>query len=374
MISIYSQFYHVILHTQRKYFYRVMKEHFMRTPKKKLNVRLEDIAVHCGVSISTVSRVINASKPVSKDLELKVKQAIHDLRFTPKRPPDSLKRPVIAFIVKEVLNPATTTIITGAQEEADRQGLGLMMLDIREKFQEENLKLLLQFDFAGIILLHTSIKPDDIFALMPRFSGPFVVLGEFFDSPKIHCINTDRETGMYQVTKYLLSLNHTQISYLDGPPEWELSKIRLKGIQRALDEAGFSLDPDFYRWCFPTIEDGFQIASSILSHPSGKRPTAFIAFNDLVAIGAIHAARTFRLVVPQDISVVGFDNIYLAAHTNPPLTTVAQPKHQIGQLAVQKIANSLNGQETDKRGFTLLECPLVVRESTAPNPKENLLT
>jgi LacI family transcriptional regulator len=93
-----------------------------------------------------------------------------------------------------------------------------------------------------------------------------------------------------------------------------------------------------------------------------------LAFNDLVAIGAIHAARTFQLDVPRDVSIVGFDNIYLAAHTNPPLTTVAQPQYQIGQLAVQKIANSLKGPEASKDGFTLLECPLIVRESTAPCP------
>ena len=346
----------------------------MRTSKKNASVRLKDVAAHCGVSVSTVSRVVNASKPVSKDLELKVKQAIDALGFTPYRSPNRVRRPVAAFIVVGVLNPATTTIMAGVQEEADKQGLGLMIFDIREEFQEENLKLLRQVDFDAIILLHRSIRPDDIFAVIPSFSGPFVVLGEFIDSLKVHCINTDRETGMYQATKYLLSLGHTQIGYLDGLPGRELSKVRLQGIQRALDEAGLSLDPDFYRWCFPAIEGGFQIASSILKHPSGKRPTALMAFNDLVAIGAIHAARTFKLAVPHDISVVGFDNIYLAAHTNPPLTTVAQPKYQMGQLAVQKIINCLKGQEIDKRGFTLLECPLVVRESTALSPKEHLRT
>lgn len=345
---------------------------FMRTPKRNANVRLEDVAAYCGVSVSTVSRVINASKPVSPDLERKVKQAFQELGFTPKRPPANAKRPVIACIMMEVLNPANATVLVGAQEEADRQGLGLIFLDIRENFQVENLQLLSQFDIAGILLSHSTITPEMIGSFMRRFAGPIVVLGVFFDSPKIHCINTDRETGMYQATKYLLSLNHTRIGYLDGPSELELSKARSRGIQRALHEAGLTLDPDLYRSCSPTtIESGFQIASSVLSLPAGKRPTALLAFNDLIAIGAIHAARTFRLAVPQDISIVGFDDIYLAAHTNPPLTTVAQPKYQIGQLAVQKIANSLKGQEMERRGFTLLECPLIVRESTALSPKEN---
>lgn len=340
----------------------------MQVSKKKDSVRLEDVAAHCGVSVATVSRVINASKPVSRDLELRVKQAIDELGFTPKRPPEHQHRPVIAFIVQDVMNPATTAVITGVQEEADRQGLGLMILNVRDNFEEKNLKLLLQFELCGIILLEGGITPDDIFAILPQLSIPFVVLGESSECPRVHGIDTDRETGMYQATKLLLNLNHTQLGYLDSLPEWEGSKSRLRGIQRALEESSLSLNPDFYRWGRPSIEDGFQLTSSILNHPSGKRPTAFLAFNDLMAIGAMHAIRTFRLVVPYDISVVGFDNIFLAAHTNPPLTTVAQPKYQIGQLAVQKIVSSLEGRETDMRGFTLLECPLVVRESTAPSP------
>lgn len=334
--------------------------------KEKSNLTLEDIAKHCGVSLATVSRVINASKPVSKDLERRVKKAITDLGFEPKQVKERVRKQVIAFVTREVINPANVEIIAGAQEEADKSGLGLMILSISEDYREENLKLLRHFNFDGIILIHPSIEPDDVFALFPQFSLPMVVIYRFFHSPKIHCINTDRETAMYQATKYLLSLNHRDIGYLSGPQEWEVSKFRLQGIQRAVDEEGITLNPDFYRWCFPTIEAGFQVASSILSHPSGKRPTAFLAFNDLVAIGAMHAARTFGLVVPNDLSIIGFDNNYFSSHTNPPLTTVAQPKYQIGQFAVQKILSSLNGHEPDKGGLTLLECPLVVRESVAP--------
>ncbi len=89
-----------------------------------------------------------------------------------------------------------------------------------------------------------------------------------------------------------------------------------------------------------------------------------MTFNDMIAIGALHAIRTFGLTVPDDISVIGFDNVYLTLHTNPPLTTIFYPSQQTGQLAIQKLYNSLNGYEDDQGGFTLLECPLVVREST----------
>jgi DNA-binding LacI/PurR family transcriptional regulator len=140
----------------------------------------------------------------------------------------------------------------------------------------------------------------------------------------------------------------------------------LKGIQRALSEVGLTLKSQFYRWCSPTIEEGFQVAVSLLSLPSSGRPTAIITFNDLIAIGVLHAVRTVGLNVPDDISVVGFDDIYLSLHTNPPLTTISQPKYRMGQLAIQKISTILSGNATGTEVFTPLECPLIVRESTAP--------
>ena len=108
------------------------------------------------------------------------------------------------------------------------------------------------------------------------------------------------------------------------------------------------------------------MTNNLLSLPEKERPTAIIAFNDLVAFGALHALRTAGLKVPQDISVIGFDDIAMAAYTNPPLTTVSHPKYRMGRLSVQTLAESMNGSANIKGRFTLLECPLILRESTAP--------
>ncbi len=334
--------------------------------KEKSKPTLEEIAALSEVSVATVSRVINSSSPVSKDLELRVKQAMQDLGFEPKRSKVRTRPYVVAFIIPDLMNPALTAVTMAAQEEAEKLDLCLVVLNVTEKpgRQQQNLQLLKHLSFDGIIILHGQIEPDDLLEEYHLFDIPIVVLGRTINSPRVHCINTDRATGMYQAVKYLISLNHTEIGYLSGPPEWDLSQVRLQGIQRALSEEGLTLNPKFHRWCFPTIEWGFQVTNSILRLPA--YPTAIMTFNDLLAIGALHAIRTFGLTVPDDISVVGFDDIYLTPHTNPPLTTISQPQHRVGQLAVEKIYNSLNGYETDLAGFTLLECPLVVRESTAP--------
>ena len=111
------------------------------------------------------------------------------------------------------------------------------------------------------------------------------------------------------------------------------------------------------------------MATNLLNLALGQRPTAIVTYNDLVAIGALHAIRSAGLRVPEDISVMGFDNIPLCSHTNPPLTSVAQPHYQKGQLAVQTLVNRLSdADDTDPEGFTLLACSLVVRESTGPCP------
>lgn len=330
--------------------------------KKKIKPTLENIAAHSGVSVATVSRVINRSGPVSKDLEVKVKEAMQALGKEKTRPD------FVAFIIPEVLNPANTQIIAGVYEEADKLGICVTTLNVSEMpgNQQNNLKMLRHFVFDGVILFHEQITPD----LLRREyhldkDVPIVVVGRESKFPDVFCINTDREAGMYQATKYLLSLNHKNIAYLSGPQEWELSQIRLQGMQRALTEAGLTLKPQLHRWVIPSIESGYQVTGNLLQLTPEERPTAIVAFNDLMAIGALHAVRSAGFQVPADISVVGFDNIYITPHTNPPLTTVSQPKHQMGQLAIEKIYNILNGYDTETGGITLLECPLVVRESTA---------
>lgn len=330
--------------------------------RNKSKPTLEDIAAQAGVSTSTVSRIINHSGPVSKDLEVRVRETMRMLGIAKNRPD------LVACIVPELLNPSNTQIITGIQDEAEKLGLHLVIVPVSEKpgSLRENLNLLKYTPISGIILHHLGIEPEEIFELCDRDDLPMVVLRKEVTTPHVYRIDTDRENGMYQAAKFLFNLNHADIAYLSSPSASELAKARLRGIQRAFAEAELTLQPEFYRECVSTIDDGFRVMANLLRLPTDKRPTAILAYNDLVAIGALHAIRSAGLNVPTDISVVGFDNIPLASHTNPPLTTIAQPHYQKGQLAMQKLFNSLNGQDADKEGFTLLECSLIVRESTGP--------
>lgn len=145
-----------------------------------------------------------------------------------------------------------------------------------------------------------------------------------------------------------------------------MSKARRSGMESALGEAGLSLKEEWCPSSFPNVDGGFQAMSKLLALPTSDRPTAVIAFNDIMALGAMHAIRSHRLKVPEDISVVGFDDIAMAAHANPPLTTVSQPRYQMGQLAMRMLRQMIRGETHLGGSYTLVESPLIVRESTAP--------
>jgi LacI family transcriptional regulator len=336
----------------------------------KAKPTIEDVAKYCGVSISTVSRVINKSTPVSKELNRKVRKAIKELEFTPRQWTARTSTDTIVLVIPDILNPSYAEVINGAQEEADRQGLNLVLLNVTEnpRLQKQHLDLLRKIDFDGLIVMGTVLRSKFLIELHERYNIP-VIVSRSTEIPQLPCVMIDVKTAACQATKYLLSLNHKRIAYIAGPPNWSSSKIRLEQIQNTLSEAGLTLPSHLYRWCFPNIEEGFQAVNSILTLPKKERPTAIIGFHDLIAIGALRAMYIAGLRVPQDISVIGFDDIAIAAYTTPSLTTVAQPKYRIGQLSVKKLYGLIHGDVQDNQGVTMLECPLIVRESTAPCPE-----
>ncbi len=165
--------------------------------------------------------------------------------------------------------------------------------------------------------------------------------------------------------QYLLSLGHRRIAYIGGPVSSESSQNRHRGIELALAGAGLSLRPDWRLAAFPNSEGGFQAMSNLLATSAAEPPTAVLAYNDLMALGVLHAIRNQGLRVPEDISVIGFDDIPMAAYANPPLTTISQPKYRMGRLAVQLLRTMRRTDQMPNEGQVLLESPLMIRESTA---------
>lgn len=339
--------------------------------EKPIKPTIEDVAQYCGVSISTVSRVINQSAPVSENLKIQVLKAIKDLGFTPRQWKEQTATKTILMAVPDVLNPFYAELLNGAQEEAERQGMRLLFLNLSENpdQQEYYLESLNQWMFDGLVIAGTRLSADYLTEFRAQRQLP-MVLTRSMEVPGFPCIIADYRTSTFQAVKYLLSLNHTRIAYISGPPEWISSKVRLEGVRQALAEAQLALPDELYRWSYANIEESLHTVGNLLALPDHKRPTAIIAFDDLIAIGALRAIHNKELRVPQDISVVGHDDNFIAAYTIPSLTTIAQPTYRVGQLAVKKLYDQLQDPSGGRAGTTVLvECPLIVRESTGPCPE-----
>lgn len=266
------------------------------------------------------------------------------------------------------MNPFFPEVVRGVEDAAAEYGLALMLCHTSEDPQREQQILadLAERHVDGVIACATRMRAEDLIAFHEHSHIPMVVVNRRVQHPEIPCIVIDFENAMYRATQHLLNLGHTNIAYLAGHPKSETSHARQRGILRALNEHGLTLPSEWCAYSFPGVEGGFQAMSSLLAQPRTQRPTAIIAYNDIMALGALHAIRSHDLRIPEDISVVGFDGIAMAAHSNPPLTTIDQPKYRIGQLALQLLLPALQGSEALKHSYLLMESPLMIRESTGP--------
>jgi DNA-binding LacI/PurR family transcriptional regulator len=273
----------------------------------------------------------------------------------------------------DILNPYFTEIARGVQEEASADRLLPLLLDTSEDPQREieMLQMLASQSVCGIIVLGTRVTSQDLENLHSQIGTPMVVINRRINMPNVACIMVDLETGTYRAARHLLAMHHTRIGFLPGPATSETSQARRRGITAALTEVGLELRPEWTPTSYPDVNGGFQAMSALLALPAEQRPTALITHNDLMALGALHAIRSRHLHVPEDISVIGIDNIHMAAHANPPLTTLAPPKHRMGRLAMQLLRRMIEGKPPPEPGYTLVECPLIVRESTGPAPGSN---
>ncbi|GHO65247.1 DNA-binding transcriptional regulator CytR [Ktedonobacter sp. SOSP1-52] len=333
--------------------------------------KLIDVARTAGVSPTTVSRVLNNTGPVNEGTRARVLAVVAELGYKPIsgiRPQPRKEQRTIALVISDILNPFFPEIVRGVEDEAGTNGLTMLLCNTSEDPQREAqaLTTLIERQVDGIIVCASRIESSALVTLYEQSKIPLVIINKNLNHPEIPCVLIDFENAAYRSTQHLLRLNHTRIAYLAGNSLASPSLARRRGIEMALRERNRTLQPEWCPTSFPNVEGGFQAMSALLSRPRAEQPTAVIAYNDIMALGALHAIRTYRLRVPDDISVVGCDGIAMAAHSNPPLTTIDQPKYRMGQLAMQMLRLLIEGRNAPSSGYTLMESPLIVRESTAP--------
>ncbi|WP_112245072.1 LacI family DNA-binding transcriptional regulator [Kribbella monticola] len=334
-------------------------------PRHRATVR--DIAAETGVSIATVSRVLNQAGNVAPQTRELVEQAVERLGLRAPGPRGGQPKPVAGAVYVRcpyVLTDYFGLIVSSIAETLERYGRRLV-LDAGEAAQHTQAlaRLTGGHGLAGAILILPPEPGEELVRLQGR-RFPFVVVDPRTPLPRdIPSVSAAHFSGARQVTAHLVELGHTRLGVIAGPREWLASDARMGGHAAACADGGILPDAELVRYVEPTIEQGYRAAGQLLDLP--ERPTALVAFNDKAAVGAMQAAVERGLRIPDDLSIAGFDDIDLSRATSPQLTTVRQPLQEMGRMAVSLLTRLLDRHELEALHVELAT-ELITRASTAP--------
>jgi LacI family transcriptional regulator len=339
-------------------------------PDQKFRGRatIRDIADLAGVSIATVSRVLNDRPDVAPGTRETVMQVVREHGFSTNRGARALSSGRSGFIgvTLPLVNDAYFgPILSGAAEALYEGDMRIVLCPTMHQHDREVglLERLMRGTTDGAILMLPEESGEEL-ELLQSQGFPFVVVDPRERPPEgIPCVSAMHAAGAMQATKHLLALGHRRIGAITGSPGWYAMEERLSGFHGALAAAGILADPELIEYGDWQIEPGMDAAERLLSRDDP--PTAIFAFNDNIAIGVLHAARRLGLSVPDDLSVVGFDDTAQATIVMPALTTVRQPLAELGRTGVSLLTRLLEGQRIDALRMEL-STRLVVRETTAP--------
>jgi LacI family transcriptional regulator len=325
---------------------------------------MKQVAERAGVSTSTVSHVINGTRAVSADVRVRVLAIIAELRYVPSAVARSLKSDrtrTIGLMVPNNANPCYAELIRGIQDTAFARGYHLILCNAYDDphKQAAYLRGLMEKRIDGLVLVAVHAG-DELAQLLREQSLPLVLVDRAVPGVAADFIETDQVTAGYLATRHLIELGHTEIACVYGPYR---ETPRLTGYQRALQEAGLDARPELQVRSDFTSEGGFQAFRQLLALE--RRPSAIFACNDLMAIGGICAASEAGVRIPADLSVISHDDIPQAGYATPRLTTMAQPKHAMGERVAHMLFERLAGEQLPWRQESR-QATLVVRQSTAP--------
>ncbi|WP_449601216.1 LacI family DNA-binding transcriptional regulator [Paenibacillus sp. Marseille-Q9583] len=324
-------------------------------------MNIHDVAKKSGLSVVTVSRVINNSPSVREGNRRKVLSAIEELNYQPNSAARSLvrgKTGVIGMSITNFNDSFYDRVIRVVNRKLAEQGY-FLALSIAEN-EDEGVNFLFQKDRVDGIILLSPIEEKEYVEELKRKNIPFVLLDNQLQHEDVPSVVVDNYLGGYEATKHLIGLGHTQIAYIGGPSVFLSVAERKRGYVQALNEAG--LTPFGTEYCGFTVSSGYEVAKRWIRED--KLPTAIFSGDDFIALGVVQALREEGILVPQDISVVGFDDQQFVGEFYPRLTTVRQPEAQMGSIGVDLLMKLING-EVMPAVVTKLAPQLLVRESTA---------
>ncbi|ATJ83587.1 substrate-binding domain-containing protein [Halomonas beimenensis] len=330
-------------------------------------VTITDVAKAAGVSVSTVSHVLNGTRFVKEETRARVRAAVERLDYTPSSSAQSLKKHMthtVGMLVTSSANPYFAEVVSRLESSLYAAGFNLMLCNSGRDIDKQRsyIRTLKGKRIDGLLVLESVMSPAYRELLA---SCPFPVVLLDMEAPGLASVSDDSEQGGYLATSHMIAQGHRAIGCITGPAEHHQSSRRYRGFSRALREAGIALDPD---WVFPgNLEvDGGEAAIRRLCRGE-RRPTALFAFNDLSALGAISQATRQGLSVPDDLSVIGYDDIEIARLLIPALTTVRQQTDTMCREACRLITSAIAARVPVSEHLRIPP-ELIVRDSVKPPP------
>ncbi len=336
------------------------------SPRKR-SVTMTDVAAYAGVSMKTVSNVINGWPYVTDETRQKVLDAISAVGYRPNRMARSLvtgETRTIGVVVPDVSNLFFGAVIRGCEDRLYEHGYSIFLCNTSEDVERERYYLdqLLSRGVDGLILWGTRICCSELEEIVGHTLPLITVeLGEEPTGSNHTCINVDDQGGAFAATTHLLAEGYRRIAHLAGPMDRVTSERRLLGYTQALAAAGVTPPGDWIISDRPSVQGGFHAAQRLIEE---AQPDAIFCYNDLMALGVLLAARHLGLQVPEDLAVAGFDDIETASMVEPPLTTVRIPQYKLGRLTGEVLLARLQGDEPVEKSI-LVPVDLQIRGSSS---------
>jgi DNA-binding LacI/PurR family transcriptional regulator len=323
-----------------------------------------------GVAHSTVSRALRDSPLINRETVERIQRIARESGYRPSAAARSLvtrRSDTIGVVVTTIADPFVAGVVCGIEETADQHGLSVFLANSNAE-PEREVRVARKFEerrVDGIIVTSSRVGAQYV-PLFSHMQVPVVLLNNQHPSQVAHSVMIDNVQASLDATRHLIALGHRRIAYLGDQYGYQSDAERYAGYRQALEEGGLPVEPQLVAHGDGKPEGAEAAMADLLALP--RPPSAVFCYNDLSALGAMRQISARGLRIPADISVVGFDDLYISQYISPPLTTVRQPMRQMGRMAMETLLQIFSGAES---GHDItVPGELIVRQSTAP-PKES---
>lgn len=329
-------------------------------------VTIKDIARKANVSITSVSRVLNnKAKGVSEETRNKILKIVEEENYIPNAVAKGLvtkKTNILGLIIPDITNPYYPEIAKGIEDTANERGYNIILCGTNSMEENEHkyIRILKEHYVAGIIYNSSHYVSESTFKELDATDIPYVFIENTPRKQDKMRVYTDGEIGMEKLIDYLISMGHKKIAFLSGPEQSYTVKARLEGYKKALSKHGLAIYEDLIKYGESTRAGGYEMTKALLKEKA--KFTAIACFNDLMAVGALQKLHEKGIGVPVDISVTGYDNVYVTKITTPKITTVEQPAYDMGCEAAKILIDNIENNKKPTKAISF-EPKLKIRES-----------